>query len=173
VTDSIDSVAAGTAGGRIAMVPCPGTRGGYGGPPDALDHDLAAIAAWGAQVLVTLNEHGELETLGLQMLPVEVRRHGMQHLHLPVRDMDTPSRAFERAWRRHGPDLRHRLRAGERIALHCWAGLGRTGTLSARLLVELGEAPDAAILAVRSARRGTIQTFEQELHVRSCRPCHD
>ena len=48
--------------------------------------------------------------------------------------------------------------------------MGRTGTVAARLLVELGEEPDAAIQRVRAARRGTIQTAAQEAHVRHRRP---
>ncbi|MBL8705493.1 MAG: hypothetical protein JNM30_11640, partial [Rhodospirillales bacterium] len=49
-------------------------------------------------------------------------------------------------------------------------GLGRTGMIGARLLVELGVAPDAAIAAIRKARPGSIETAEQEEHVRACKP---
>ena len=48
------------------------------------------------------------------------------------------------------------------MAVHCAAGLGRTGTLAAQLLVLQGVAPDEAILRVRQARPGTIETPAQE-----------
>ena len=51
-----------------------------------------------------------------------------------------------------------RLRDGESIVLHCKGGLGRTGMVAARLLVELGCMPEEAIVAVRQARSGTIET---------------
>ncbi len=167
---TIDAVAVPGGEGRIGMLACPGTGSGFAVTPERLAADLDALAGWGARLLITLNEHQELEYLGLQDLSRWVRERGIEHLHLPVRDMSVPGRDFERRWRELGPAVRARLAAGERIAVHCWAGLGRSGMLAARLLVELGSAPQAAIEAVRAARPGAIQTLEQEEHVRRIRP---
>jgi ADP-ribosyl-[dinitrogen reductase] hydrolase len=49
-------------------------------------------------------------------------------------------------------------------------GLGRSGMIAARLLVELGEEPRAAIQRVRAVRRGAIETAAQEAYVLACRP---
>jgi ADP-ribosyl-[dinitrogen reductase] hydrolase len=49
--------------------------------------------------------------------------------------------------------------------MHCYAGLGRTGTIAARLLVEHGMRPDVAIAQVRKIRPGSIETLEQEDYV--------
>jgi ADP-ribosyl-[dinitrogen reductase] hydrolase len=80
-----------------------------------------------------------------------------------------PDSSFERAW----PAVRERIETllarGKAVFFHCLAGLGRTGTVVARLLVETGEAPEMAIERVRRARPGTIQTAEQEAHVRAAR----
>ena len=65
-----------------------------------------------------------------------------------------------------GAELRRRLVAGERLVIHCYAGLGRTGLLAARLLIEFGEPPQRAIGLVRRARSGAIQTYEQEAYLR-------
>ena len=64
-------------------------------------------------------------------------------------------------------------RAGGHFVLHCWAGLGRTGTVAARLLVELGADPAAAIDLVRGSRPGAIQSLQQEVHVRRCAALSD
>jgi protein-tyrosine phosphatase len=73
---------------------------------------------------------------------------------------------FEHAWNRAGEDLRRRLVAGEGIVVHCRGGLGRTGIVAARLLVEFGEAPESALFRVRRARTGTVENRLQEEYVR-------
>jgi len=90
--------------------------------------------------------------------------------HLPIVDVRPPGEAFERQWQEVGPQLRSRLRAGGRVVVHCRGGLGRAGTVAARLLVELGMAPIEAIRRVRAVRPGAIQTGAQQDHVMRTRP---
>ncbi|HEY7841726.1 MAG TPA: protein-tyrosine phosphatase family protein [Gammaproteobacteria bacterium] len=134
-----------------------------------VDGHVGNIAEWGARVLVSLIESEELDWYGVRSLPTMVSGRGMRHLHLPIVDMGVPDERFERAWRTEGAALRGMLLGGERIVVHCLAGMGRTGTIAARLLVELGSAPGDAIDAVRRARPGTIQTPGQVRHVLACR----
>jgi len=51
------------------------------------------------------------------------------------------------------------------VMVHCRGGFGRTGTVAARLLVERGLDPAAAMALVRHTRPGSIETSEQELYV--------
>ena len=46
-------------------------------------------------------------------------------------------------------------------------GLGRTGMIAARILVEMGLSAELAIKSVREARPGTIETAAQEAYVRT------
>jgi ADP-ribosyl-[dinitrogen reductase] hydrolase len=49
------------------------------------------------------------------------------------------------------------------IVVHCRGGIGRAGMVAARLLVELGDAPDVATAKVRAARHPkAVETLEQE-----------
>ena len=55
--------------------------------------------------------------------------------------------------------------AGCDVLVHCRGGLGRAGTIAARLLVELGMEPETAIASVRAVRPGAIETSDQEKFV--------
>lgn len=155
--------------GRIGMTRCPGTWGG----PSGLADDIGAIRAEGATALISLNEAEELRLVGLTNLGQAARRRRLAWHHLPIRDFDVPGPDFEARWRTAWPELRARLEHGESIVMHCWAGLGRTGMVAARMLVEFGEAPPNAIRLVRRARPGAVQTDEQEAYVLALRPPGD
>ncbi|MFX7763978.1 protein-tyrosine phosphatase family protein, partial [Acinetobacter baumannii] len=66
------------------------------------------------------------------------------------------------AWRVLADGLRAALDRGERLVIHCRAGLGRSGMIAARLLVARGLPVETAIAAVRRARPGAIETSGQE-----------
>ena len=160
-------------GGRIGITFCPGKKqaSAMSGAWDRdLGSDLDRVRDWGARAVVTLVEGHELEALGVTDIGEEVRLRHMAWYHLPIPDVSTPDAAFESVWRKVAPGLRSRLRNGFDIVIHCKGGLGRAGTVAARLLVELGLAAEDAIAAVRAVRPGAIETSAQEDHVFSCAP---
>jgi len=159
--------------GVIGLTVQPGKaehKAGGQGPARDLKADLEAVAAWRPASVVSLVETAEFGLLGVSSFPDEVGRLTADWHHLAVVDMQVPDAGFERDWIYHGHVLRQRLLHGGRVLLHCRGGLGRSGTIAARLLVELGADPEAAIATVRSAQPGAIETAAQEAHVRACRP---
>lgn len=157
-----------SSGGRIGMTACPGRWrliGNLGVEHNGLEQDLAAIRAWGATAVLSLMEQDEFESLGITAIGQYTQRLGMVWYHLPIVDFQAPGPAFEQRWDACGPNILARLRKGERIMIHCLAGLGRTGTVAARILVELGALSGAAIDHVREARPGAIQSPQQERYV--------
>jgi ADP-ribosyl-[dinitrogen reductase] hydrolase len=138
-----------------------------------LERDLDAVATWGADLVVSLLEEHEFSLLAVEVLPRGVTQRGMHWMHMPIRDCTAPDGAFELAWRGAGPQLRRLIRRGGRVLVHCRGGLGRAGTVAARLLVELGMEPEPALGAVRRARPGAIGMREQEAHVRACHAIAD
>jgi ADP-ribosyl-[dinitrogen reductase] hydrolase len=71
----------------------------------------------------------------------------MLWFHLPIVDVSTPDEHFEQAWDVAGEELRSILRGGSNVLVHCRGGLGRAGTIAARLLVELGMDPATASIS--------------------------
>jgi len=169
----IEAVSPGPGMGRIGITFCPGKcdpNGITGSWERDLDLDLDAVRTWGASAVVTLLEDWELEHLGVQDLGKEVTRRRMAWFQLPIADGEIPDQAFEAAWQEAGEELRSILRGGGDIVVHCRGGLGRAGTIAARLLVELGLKPETAIAEVREARLGAIETDVQEEFVLRLHP---
>lgn len=160
---AVSLVAVPTTSGRLHLSPLPG-RWTPPATPDSITRDLAAIAAAGASVLVSLVEPHELP-LSVDAWAAKVAAAGLVWLPLPIADFGVPDAAFEAAWA--AADLGARLRRGETVALHCRAGLGRTGMIAARLLVEVaGLTPTAAIAHVRTHHTAkAVETAEQAAHV--------
>ena len=155
--------------GKIGITFCPGKKqpnAMTGGWDRDLGLDLDAVQAFGAAAVLTLIEEHEIRALGVENLGEQVAARHMEWLHMPIRDVSVPGADFEAAWREHAPGIRARLRHGFNVVIHCKGGLGRAGMIGARLLVELGSAPDEAIAAVRMVRPGAIETSAQETYVR-------
>jgi protein-tyrosine phosphatase len=152
----------------LGLVHCPGHNGrGHGDRvwQRSLAGDLAAIEAWGAAAVVTLVEMHELEALGVPDLAHAMRERRFSWHHLPIPDLQAPNAITRVALARELPELMASLRRGPRLLLHCAAGLGRTGTIAAKLLADLGMPPAQAMETVRCARPGAIETTAQERFV--------
>ncbi len=168
----IAALATPEGGGQIGITFCPGKcdLDAHNGPwMRDLAVDLGAVRAWGANTLVSLLDEHEFDALHVRGLGDMAEAAGLDWHHLPIPDMAPPGWLFERRWVYSGLRLRRLLRRGGRVLIHCRAGLGRAGTVAARLLVELGVPVAEAVSQVRRARPGAIQTADQERHVRAAR----
>lgn len=170
--NQIDTVPVPGSVGSMGLMPCPGVRvaEGISGQKRHLQADLQEVEAWGANGVLCLVEPHELKMNKVETLPETIQSSGMWWMHLPIIDMDIPNQDFEDAWAVEGERIRHALRIGERVAIHCYAGLGRTGMIAARILVEFGVEPKQAIAAVRQSNWRRIQTRGQLNFVRSLQP---
>lgn len=164
----VAQIHAGQTLGRIGITLCPGKWQAVsvsGVWQRDLATDLEALRDWGAAAVVTLMPLDELQAVQAGGIGAACEARGIEWHHLPIQDVDVPNADFETAWLYAGLRLRAHLRSGRNVLLHCRGGLGRSGTIAARLLVELGWNAQVAIQAVRAQRPGAIETRAQESHV--------
>jgi protein-tyrosine phosphatase len=128
--------------GRLATMARP-----RGGP--RLGADLAGLAGAGISVLVSMLTDAEMAELGLAREPAAATGAGLEFLRLPTPDMTVPG---EQATLAMAGLLRARLTAGAGVVVHCLAGVGRSSTLAAAVLVLEGVAPAAAWELITAAR---------------------
>jgi hypothetical protein len=140
--------------GKLAGMPMPliatARRENPTSPLHAYDDDLLLLDAIGIRAVV-----------GMLNTPVDsviYRSAGFAHHLMPIPDGGVPTAEQFQEFVRF---VRSQLQAGNPTAVHCAAGLGRTGTVLAGYLIAGGIPVDIAIERIRHARPGAIETREQ------------
>jgi atypical dual specificity phosphatase len=130
--------------GKLGTTPLPGAVAD-------INHDLAALRMVGITTLITLTT-GDLPQDVLQ-------KHGLRNVHLPIYDREAPTVLQLKMLTLRMTEM---LARGEALAVHCRAGIGRTGTVVAGWLVSEGLTAEAALERIRKIDKHYVQTVEQE-----------
>jgi atypical dual specificity phosphatase len=134
--------------------------------PESLE-ELEWLRGQGIEVLLSLTEDPPRRDW--------VNNAGLMLFHVPVVDMEAPTlEQVDRAMSAIARANQHQMG----VAVHCTAGLGRTGVILACFFVTKGLSPSNAIARVRRLRPGSIETDEQAAVVgdfsrRITRPAED
>ncbi len=158
----------------LAVPEFPETAGqvGFAGLPTQ-DADIEVWSAVTPKAVVCLApECTTPEVWGFDVI-AGARRAGLDCHCLPIEDFSVPSATTLSEWEALAPQLADDLRSGRGLVFLCKAGFGRSGMMSARLMVEMGVDPEEAISRIRAARAGAIETPAQEAFVRHGRPAND
>lgn len=138
------------AAGTLALCPAPAGAAAR-----------AALATFAPGLVVSMTGAAERAALGIGDLPEWLAARGIGWRDFPVEDFSTPAEAAD--WAALAQDARAVLGQGGRVLVHCRGGCGRSGMAVMRLMVEAGEAPDAALARLRSVRPCAVETEAQRL----------
>ncbi len=143
-------------GGRLGLCPMPGREGDY-------SRDLAVIAGWRPALVLTMATGPELAAMGALGLSGDLAARGINWRHLPVADFGSDSASLRESWSDASREALGQLAAGHGVLAHCMGGCGRSGMAVLRLMVEAGEAPEAALCRLRAVRPCAVETEAQRI----------
>ncbi len=145
--------------GNILFTPCPGTK------EVDLQTSLEQLAAAGASAVLTLMPKDEMQRNAVTDLPEICAQLGLQWFHLPIEDDHAPEQEFYNAWQIAKTKIHALLDAGKSIAIHCKGGTGRTGLVTAQILLERGIPVDEVIARVRAIRPNALQIPAHQVYI--------
>jgi atypical dual specificity phosphatase len=121
-----------------------------GGPLNAYDDELPELYAAGIRAVVSL--------LNIATDRAVFESAGFSFLCLPVPDGGAPTLEQAGEFVRFVEEQRQAHRP---VAVHCEAGLGRTGTMLAVYLISQGDTAEMAIRRVREVEKVAVETGRQ------------
>ena len=141
-----------------------------------LETDALTIANWGAETWLNLMEESDIKAVSLNPIIFKntIEKLGINYFHFPIVDAGIPTEEDENHWQQEiSPFVLHELTQGKKVFIHCKGGLGRTGIIAARLLIDSGVSSDAdeIMKIVRTARSGAIENRIQEEWIRKITKC--
>ena len=115
-----------------------------------LADDMPLFKAAGVDVLVSALGEKEVRDNWLGTCGDHCSTAGIEFVHFPIPNLFTPE--YETALPRMR-ELASHVAEGRGVAVHCFAGVGRSPTIAASMLVLLGIDPEDAWERVRAARQ--------------------
>ncbi len=116
---------------------------------DAAGARLALFREAGVGSFIDLTEVGEYRLSPYAALAAEL---GMTHTRFPIRDAGCPTTA---EMREILDTIDRELARGTTVYVHCFGGIGRTGTVVGCHLVRHGQTPAKALESIAAWREGT------------------
>jgi protein-tyrosine phosphatase len=141
-------------GMRLAIMPRP--RSG-----EWLTEEIAGWNRLGVQTVVSLLESYEVRELELADEESLCQAANLRFISFPIPDRGVPSNCADFA--DLIAEIEQRLRSGESVAVHCRAGIGRSGLVGACVLSAFGVGPDLAFEMLSRARGVTVPDTDAQI----------
>ena len=157
--------------GRVLGGEYPGHRD----DPTTTRRKLALLAEAGVGTIVDLTDQGDWLTPYADHVAAVAAERGvsLERLSHPIPDQGvTTPEHYDRIM----ADIERALAGGRKVFVHCWGGIGRTGTVVGIWHVHRGHSPEAALERIAAARKGTIKAArpapETPVQIEAIRQAH-
>jgi len=138
---------------QLAIVPKP--AGG-----DLLDTEMLLLREAGIDVVVSMLQKDEAQSLGLEHEETSANYAGLLFINFPVPDGSIPpDKPLFDEFLKH---LEDHLASGKRIGIHCHGCIGRSPVTLASLLVRSGVPHESAWLQIASSRGCPVPATEEQ-----------
>ncbi len=128
---------------------------------EQIDLEFKNIADQGINTIVSLLEADESAAVGLQEEETLAKRNGMAFHAFPIKDFGFP--ASKEQFKSFSKSLFIAASGGENIVIHCRAGIGRSGLVTAGVLLHNQYEPLDAFSHISNKRGETVpETDEQK-----------
>jgi len=124
-----------------------------------LADDISHYSSMGVSLVLSLMEISESYECGLQKEQEILSGFGIEFLNYQIKDRGLPKLADFRKLIR---EIYTQVSEGASLAVHCRAGIGRSGVVASCLLIEDGADPQHAIDMVSAARRVSIPDTQEQ-----------
>jgi len=125
-----------------------------------VDDEFKGLAINGITLMVSLLERSEAYQLGLAQESELCKKFNMKFINYPIEDRNIPTQlgSFDKFIRKvHGE-----ISGGAHAAIHCRSGIGRSGLVSACILMHENYLPVEAFAAVSDARGVSVPDTDEQ-----------
>jgi len=129
-------------------------------PGEFIKEEFAGIANEGINQIVSLLEKHEEYSVGLSEEEALTIENGMRFVSYPIADMNLPRSVS--SYSRFTYEIFQQISNGINTVVHCRAGIGRTGMITAGILLHEGMAPEEAFELISEKRGITVPDTEEQ-----------
>lgn len=129
-------------------------------PGEFIEEEFAGIANEGVNQIVSLLEKHEEYTVGLREEEALTTKNSMRFVSYPIPDMSLPGSVG--SFSRFTYEIYQQISEGINTVVHCRAGIGRTGMVTAGILLHDGMAPEEAFELISEKRGITVPDTEEQ-----------
>jgi protein-tyrosine phosphatase len=128
---------------------------------DWLEDEARGLRSLGVDTVASLLELSEEVALDLGLERQAIESLGMRFVSFPIADRGVP--ANPRDFGAFASGLAAEVQGGRGVAVHCRAGIGRSGITAAAVLVASGRSPDEVFSVISEARGLQVPDTEAQI----------
>jgi protein-tyrosine phosphatase len=129
-------------------------------PHEWLEDDIRYLKNFGINRIISLLEKSEEIEIGLANESAVANKHLLEFVSYPIKDRGLPSDMQD--YLKFTQFLYETIAGGNNTVIHCRAGIGRTGIITAGVLLHAGFEADDAITFISSKRNFPVPDTEAQ-----------